>query len=390
MVVTRSIRWIAASVFLVGSLITGLLIWAANTPARPTLSGVLHDQHGEVVADGFYDVRIIGYDAEQATLMFKQDVFDVEVSNGGFSTPIKVKRFGGSGEMIIQLCHSVKPTEQDGFWRNDPTLDCEDIVSRAPTTTVAECPQHLEMQADFIQRALGIMHLKPSASCAGQGSVKSYQFAPTSLTSPPAIDSRNVSVDPATLKGARGVAGKPGPAGPAGKDGEDGAVGPAGADGTGGGSVLGAVQGGDGLTTLTVGDTTTLSVGLGGGLIATADDLAVDTTTAGTTLTTASNSGLEVASDGLRLIGGCAPGEILKWDGTDWACNFDNGAGTAITSINGELGPAITINGTANQVTVTTGVDTLTLSLPQHIATTSTPTFGGLTLNGGLSVTSGG
>ena len=48
-----------------------------------------------------------------------------------------------------------------------------------------------------------------------------------------------------------------------------------------------------------------------------------------------------------------------------------------------------TLTGTANQVAVTNGAGSITLSLPQSIATTSTPTFGGLTLNGAISGTSG-
>jgi hypothetical protein len=48
-----------------------------------------------------------------------------------------------------------------------------------------------------------------------------------------------------------------------------------------------------------------------------------------------------------------------------------------------------TLTGTANQVNVTNGAGTITLSLPQAIATTSTPTFGGMTLNGGLTGTTG-
>src|SRR5690606_37581912 len=46
---------------------------------------------------------------------------------------------------------------------------------------------------------------------------------------------------------------------------------------------------------------------------------------------------------------------------------------------------ALNLQGTANQITVNdNGSDTVTLSLPQDIATTSSPTFGGLTLNGAL------
>ncbi|MFN7834451.1 MAG: tail fiber domain-containing protein [Burkholderiaceae bacterium] len=47
------------------------------------------------------------------------------------------------------------------------------------------------------------------------------------------------------------------------------------------------------------------------------------------------------------------------------------------------------LTGTSNQVNVTNGAGSITLSLPQSIATSSTPTFGGMTLNGGLIGTTG-
>lgn len=46
-----------------------------------------------------------------------------------------------------------------------------------------------------------------------------------------------------------------------------------------------------------------------------------------------------------------------------------------------------TLTGTANQVVVTNGSGTITLSLPQSIGTGSSPTFTNLTLNGTLTVT---
>src|SRR5581483_2247486 len=68
-------------------------------------------------------------------------------------------------------------------------------------------------------------------------------------------------------------------------------------------------------------------------------------------------------------------------------------AGTAIGITNGA--GSITINntgvtslaGTTNQVNVSGSTGAVTLSLPQDIATTSTPTFGGETLNGALTIT---
>jgi hypothetical protein len=68
-----------------------------------------------------------------------------------------------------------------------------------------------------------------------------------------------------------------------------------------------------------------------------------------------------------------------------------NGAGTAILSTNltngqlligstGAAPSATTLTGTTNQVIVTTGAGTITLSTPQDIAITSTPTFASATL----------
>jgi trimeric autotransporter adhesin len=57
-----------------------------------------------------------------------------------------------------------------------------------------------------------------------------------------------------------------------------------------------------------------------------------------------------------------------------------NGAGSITVSNTG----VTSLAGTANQVNVSASTGAVTLSLPQDIATTSTPTFGGLMLNGGL------
>ena len=57
--------------------------------------------------------------------------------------------------------------------------------------------------------------------------------------------------------------------------------------------------------------------------------LTLDATTTGTTSTTASNSGLEITADGLRLVGGCSSNEVLSWDATlsVWKCASVTGIG---------------------------------------------------------------
>ncbi|NJK70737.1 MAG: hypothetical protein HC932_00485 [Thermales bacterium] len=107
----------------------------------------------------------------------------------------------------------------------------------------------------------------------------------------------------------------------------------------------------------------------------------LDATTLGTTATTSSNSGLEVASDGLRLIGGCTSNQVLKWNGTAWACNADNNTG--VTTIG-------TPTGSNANGGVITG-NTLNLSFADTtnpgIVSTGTQTFAGnKTLNNNLNV----
>ncbi len=66
--------------------------------------------------------------------------------------------------------------------------------------------------------------------------------------------------------------------------------------------------------------------------------LAIDATTTGTTVTTASNSGLETTADGLRIIGGCSDGQILTWNSSleVWSCNNNTG-GTSNWTDSGNL-----------------------------------------------------
>ncbi|RXF57446.1 hypothetical protein EG867_15960, partial [Enterococcus faecalis] len=73
---------------------------------------------------------------------------------------------------------------------------------------------------------------------------------------------------------------------------------------------------------------------------------------------------LPVANGGTGLTGYGSTNQILGM----------NAAGTALEYK--------TFSGTTDQITLTNAANSLTFSLPQDIATTSTPTFGGLTLNG--------
>ena len=64
------------------------------------------------------------------------------------------------------------------------------------------------------------------------------------------------------------------------------------------------VREGSGLTGGGTNGVLTVNVGAGNGITVNTDDITIDATTSGTTTTTTANSGLEVTSGGLRLLGG--------------------------------------------------------------------------------------
>ncbi|MBI5036358.1 S-layer family protein, partial [Candidatus Micrarchaeota archaeon] len=85
-------------------------------------------------------------------------------------------------------------------------------------------------------------------------------------------------------------------------------------------------------------------------------------------------------------------GKLLIGNGAGYSlANLTTGSGIGITNGTGSITIANTgvtaLTGTANQINVSGSTGAVTLSLPQSIATTSTPTFGGATLNGGLNIT---
>lgn len=87
-----------------------------------------------------------------------------------------------------------------------------------------------------------------------------------------------------------------------------------------------------------------------------------------------------------------AAGTIYQTSGVDVAV-ADGGTGLSTTPSNGNLlignGSGYTLaglTGTVNQITVTNGAGSITLSLPQDLATSSTPTFGSLTLTNQITI----
>lgn len=116
-------------------------------------------------------------------------------------------------------------------------------------------------------------------------------------------------------------------------------------------TVTGAITG----ASLTSGTVTSVGAGAGlsGGPITTSGTLSLDVETTSTTSTTSANSGLEATTDGLRLVGGCSNGQVLKWNATStvWECSADTdtSSGGTVTSVDsgaGLTGGPITASGT--------------------------------------------
>jgi collagen type VII alpha len=84
--------------------------------------------------------------------------------------------------------------------------------------------------------------------------------------------------------------------------------------------------------------------------------ISLDVLTTGVTATTSSNSGLETDASGLKLLGGCANGQVLKWvtPANTWTCSADIG-GTAANLTAGST--KVTVTGGTNAVLVATSVD---------------------------------
>ena len=107
-----------------------------------------------------------------------------------------------------------------------------------------------------------------------------------------------------------------------------------------------------------------------GGLAVVSNALSLDVTTSSTTATTSSNSGLELTSEGLRLLGGCTSGssDILKWNGSVWGCSADGG-GTLQAAYDADA------DGSDATITLSNEDDSIIISNPNDSANDTDSTF---------------
>ena len=132
-----------------------------------------------------------------------------------------------------------------------------------------------------------------------------------------------------------------------------------GTENAGSGTVT-SVDSGAGLSGGPITGSGTLAVGAGNGIAVSENDVAVDVMTTESTATTSSNAGLEASANGLRLLGGCSDGQVLKWNTATsvWACqdDIDTNPGGDITGVT--AGAGLSGGGATGEVTLNIGSGT--------------------------------
>ena len=157
--------------------------------------------------------------------------------------------------------------------------------------------------------------------------------------------------------------------------------------------------------TLTAGSGVTIN----GDTISNSGVLSLNNNTGAITLTGGSGvsvSGLTISNTGVTSLGGqtgalslvSGPGisisgltvsnnGVTSIQGLTGNVTFTAGAGIDLTGTAISNSGVTSITGTSSQITASASTGGITLSLPQNITTTSTPTFGGMTLTGALNAT---
>ena len=100
-------------------------------------------------------------------------------------------------------------------------------------------------------------------------------------------------------------------------------------------------------------------------------------------------TGAITLGSGLALQGNQLVNTVASSSSTGTTYTAGNGLSLSGSNVFSSTG-VLSIAGTLNQISASGSTGAITLSLPQSIATTSSPTFGGLTLGSALSVSSGG
>jgi hypothetical protein len=306
------------------------------------LTGQLQSLRGESsVKDGFYDLKIVGFDKNTGEKLFADDYKDVQVKNAAYALNLNLPR-KVSDSVLLQVCRSKQGTEQ----RDGSVGESEQTCTKDPRDgiEVVECAKTADISegSGLVSRVLGIKEARVSIRCIDGATEKSIA----------AVEQSNT-----TVLGAEAVSGLPGQQGAKGDKGDVGATGLQGAPGLTGQQGPAGNPATDDQTLSYLSGTQILSI-TGGNSI--------------------SLSSLLDNTDVLASLS-CSAGQVAQWSGLVWQC-----ASAAVDTDQQTL--LVTGAGLARQLQITNGntvnipdanTDAQTLSLATNMLSIS----GGNTVN---------
>ena len=228
-------KQISGVVLILALLGVGFLV---TRPVEVPVSGLLRTAGGEPVSDGFYDLRVVGFDQATGLETINQDFNDVFVSGGEYEIPVELHRFSDVGKSYLQVCRSTSPTDNKDGIANDTPEGCKDPVQQQITFTYAECPQTISINnTGGITSLLGERQASLFGQCiytatATESGVE-IPLAPSNASVPSVVSIKGEQGEAGAIGsvGEKGEQGEKGDKGDKGDSGINGAVGAKGLDG---------------------------------------------------------------------------------------------------------------------------------------------------------------
>jgi Collagen triple helix repeat (20 copies) len=287
-----------------GLLVLSGIVFAISRPVNIPITGQLRTSSGDSVSQGYYDMRVVGFDQATGETTISQDFTDVFISDGIYKLPVSLNRFESTQDSYLQVCRSSLPSSTaDGIDDSIP-FGCKSAVEQKKTFTYAECPQTISIQN---QGLISSLISSPSASLSTECTYSA--FAENTGEAIPLAISTAKSPSFIAIKGdsgqtgATGVVGPIGQTGPRGEKGEQGLQGEAGPAGAQGkpGTNGSSGSGGSAL------DDQTLSYSIGTQILSISEGNVV------------SLSSLLDNTDTLLTLS-CSSGQVSGWNGSAWVC----------------------------------------------------------------------
>jgi Collagen triple helix repeat (20 copies) len=298
------------------------------------LSGQLSSLRDEPeVKDGFYDLKVVGFDKQNGAKVFAADLADVQVKNSLYAANLDLPK-NLSEDIVLQICRSKLPSpSKDGFLgsglEDTCTTDSKDGID------VVECARvaNISSSRGLVQNILGVKELRITARCADK---ETRDIVQASLPNTVVLGADGAPGLPGIQgpkgdKGDAGEPGQPGQTGTPGVAGSNGAPGTPGTNGVVGSNGVNGVNGADGVNGTNGVDGANGAQGLIGpqgpaGNPATDDQtLSYLSGTQVLSITGGNSVNLSSLLDNTDVLASlsCSAIQIARWNGSAWVCSAD-------------------------------------------------------------------